>query len=187
MIFEYIDENLNRIIQNPSSVLYLRPFSIGKKEALFAIVKEENGVYKKVQITKEISKLIFPIEPIFHFYNGPGRCFLNNFMTFNNYIALNISYLDGFKTMQLDNYIYNIGIFATFNDGSATFVKREKIKSFEKQGELTPYINQLKQFKDYEPQYKNYNIIESHKVDDETFVIPELQNQEKRELKKSII
>ena len=50
---EYIDENLSEIMQNPDSVLYLRPYDVGNKRALFAMVKEEQGVYRKVQITKE--------------------------------------------------------------------------------------------------------------------------------------
>ena len=39
-MLQYIDENLNRIIQNPDSVMYLRPYKIGNKRALFAIVKK---------------------------------------------------------------------------------------------------------------------------------------------------
>ena len=46
---EYIDENLNRIIQNPDSVLYLRPYNVGNKRALFAMVKEEQGEKFKLQ------------------------------------------------------------------------------------------------------------------------------------------
>lgn len=48
----YIDKNLNNIIENSNNVLYLRPYDIGYKRALFAIVKEEQGVYKKIQLTK---------------------------------------------------------------------------------------------------------------------------------------
>ncbi len=66
----YIDKNLNNIIENSNNVLYLRPYDIGYKRALFAIVKEEQGVYKKVQLTKEQSKMSFPWEPIYWFYNG---------------------------------------------------------------------------------------------------------------------
>ena len=68
---EYIDENLSEIMQNPDSVLYLRPYDVGNKRALFAMVKEEQGVYRKVQITKEQSKMSFPFEPICCFYEGP--------------------------------------------------------------------------------------------------------------------
>ena len=32
--------------------MYLRPYDIKNKRALFAIVKEEQGVYKKIQISK---------------------------------------------------------------------------------------------------------------------------------------
>lgn len=177
MQLAYIDENLNRIMQNPDSVLYLRPYDIGNKQALFAIVKEEQGVYKKVQITKEQSKMTFPFEPIYWFYNGPGYYYLKNFITFHNCLALNTTNLDGFKAKTLENKIYNVGIFATFNDGSATFVIREKTKKFEKQGGIESYIDLLKQYKEYAPKHDTYEIIEYHSVNDDTFIIPEFEKK----------
>jgi len=66
--FEYIDENLNRIIENPNSVLYYKPGYVGKKVALFAMIREEPGVYRSLQITEEESILIFPWEPIRVFF-----------------------------------------------------------------------------------------------------------------------
>lgn len=173
----YIDENLNKIMQNPDSILYLRPYDIGHKKALFAIVREDQGVYKKVQITKEQSKMEFPFEPIYWFYNGPGYFLLKDFISFHNVLALNTANLDGFKTKILENKIYNVGVFATFNDGSATFVICEKAKKFEKQGGIASYIDLLKQHKDYDPQHDTYEIIEYHSVSDDTFIIPELQEK----------
>ena len=120
--FEYIDENLNKIIQNPDSVLYLRPDVVRKKQALFAMVKEEQGIYKNVQVTREQSKMTFPLEPIYYFYNGPGYLFLKKYIILHNWLALNTTNLDGFKFKRLDNFKGFVGIFATFNDGSATFV-----------------------------------------------------------------
>ena len=173
----YIDENLNKMMQNPDNVLYLRAYDTGRKRALFAIVKEEEGVYKKVQITKEQSKMDFPWEPIRLFYNGPGYFFLEKFISFHNELSLNITHLDGFKAKILENKIYNVGIFATFDDGSATFVIREKAKKFEKQGGIQSYIDLLKQYKEYHPQHDTYEMIESHRVDEDTFIIPELQKK----------
>lgn len=177
MQFAYIDENLNRIMKKPDSVLCIRPCDIGKRQALFAIVKEEQGVYKKVQITKEQSNLTFPDEPIYWFYNGPGYCYLKDFIVFDNWLALNMTNLDGFKEKALENKTYNVGIFATFNDGSATFVKRETAKKFESHYGIEPLIDLLKQYKEYNPKYDTYEIIERHRVSDDTFIIPELQEK----------
>lgn len=185
---EYIDENLNRIIQNPDSVLYLNSYNVGNKRALFAMVKEEQGVYRKVQITKEQSIMTFPFEPIYWFYNGPGYILLKNFIVLNeNNLAINTVYLDGFKSKKLDEpKVFNVGIFATFDDGSATFVRREKEKTFEKRGGIQPYIDLLKKYKEYEPKYDTYKYIESVGEVDGLFVISELQEntQEKPKVKK---
>lgn len=176
---EYIDENLSEIMQNPDSVLYLRPYDIGNKRALFAMVKEEQGVYRKVQITKEQSKMSFPFEPICCFYEGPGYFYLRDFIVLNsNKLALNTIHLDGFKSESLgEDKIFNIGVFATFNDGSATFVRRERSKKFEKNGGIQPYINLLKEYKEYEPKHDAYKFIESVDEVDGLFVIPELQTK----------
>ena len=187
---EYIDENLNRIMQNPESVLYLRPYDVGNKRALFAMVREDQGVYRKVQITKEQSKITFPWEPIYWLYKGPGYFYLNNFIVLNsNDLALNTTNLDGFKAKSLDeDKIFNVGVFATFNDGSATFVWRERAKKFEKKGGIQPYIDLLKKYKEYEPQHDPYMNIASFDEVDGLFVIPELQEkvQEKPKVKKLI-
>lgn len=176
MQLNYIEENLNRIMQNPDSVFYLRPYDIGNKRALFAMVKEEQGVYRKVQITKEESKMTFPFEPLYWFYNGPGYYFLKNFICFDNMLGLNSTNLDGFKAKDLDgSKVFNIGVFATFDDGSATFVTRERKKRFEKKGGIQSYIDLLKQYKEYSPKHDTYEFIERYSTDDDIFVIPKLQ------------
>ena len=43
-----------------------------------------------------------------------------------------------------EDKILNVGVFATFNDGSSTFVWRERSKNFEKKGGIQPYIDLLK-------------------------------------------
>ena len=175
---EYIDENLNRIIQNPDSVLYLRPYDVGNKRALFAMVKEDQGVYRKIQITKEQSKMTFPFEPIYWFYNGPGYFLLKDYISFHNMLALNTTHLDGFKAKSLgEDKILNVGVFATFNDGSATFVQRERAKKFQKQGGIEPYIDLLRKYKEYEPKHDTYKYIEFFDEVDGLFVIPELQEK----------
>ena len=178
MQFEYIYENLNKILQNPDSILYFKPYDVGNKRALFAMVKEDQGIYKKVQITKEQSKMNFPWEPIYWFYKGPGYICLKNFMSLNNWVALNATHLDGFKQKTLNNHkIFNVGVFATFADGSSTFITRKTIKEFQKKGGIQSYIDLLKQYKQYEPQHDTYKFIEGHDCIDNTFIIPELQNK----------
>lgn len=178
MQLQYIDENLNKIIQNLDSVMYLRPYYIRNKEELFAIVKEAQGVYKKVQITKEQAKMNFPFEPIYWFYHGPGYFYLKDFIVFDNWIALNTTNLDGFKHKTLDkSKVFKVGVFATFNDGSATFVKRQTLKEFEKKGGIQAYMALLKQHKEYEPKYDTYKYIEGYSYNEDTFIIPELQQK----------
>lgn len=175
MQLEYIDENLRMIIENPDSVLYLKPYDMGNKKALFAIVKESEGIYKKVQITKEESKMRFPFEPILWFYRGPGYFYLKDFIVLDNWTALNTTHLEGFKHKELtDSKVFDVGIFATFNDGSATFIKRNTTKEFQKRGGIELYINLLKQYKEYSPQHDNHYIIDNHFGQGNTSVIPEL-------------
>lgn len=184
MQLEYIEKNLDEIMQNPDSIMYLRPYDIGKKRALFAMVKEDPGVYRKVQITKEESKMTFPFEPIYWFHNGPGYFLLRDFVCFDNTLALNIANLDGFKATTLEgNNIFSVGVFATFNDGSATFVKRERPKKFKKQNGIQSYIDLLKQYKECDPKYDTYEIIECYGADDDTFVIPKLQKKTEEQQK----
>ena len=66
-------------------------------------------------------------------------------------------------------------MYATFNDGSATFVKRQTTKEFEKKGGIQAYIDLLKQHKEYDPKYDTYRNIEAYyRHNDDTIVIPEL-------------
>jgi len=191
--FEYIDENLNRIIQNPDSVLYLRPDYVGKKQALFAMIKEKQGVYRNLQITKEQSKLTFPFEPIYWFYKGPGHLYLKEYrdIVFDK-MAINTTNLEGFKTKILDGAkIFNVGIFATFNDGVAAFVIRKGEKEFQKQGGIQSYIDLLKKYKEYAPQHEHYKILDyyiQHDInDDNVIIIPELQEKVEEQQKVRVL
>lgn len=184
--FKYISDNLNRILQNPGSVLYLEPDNVGRKKALFAMIRESEGVYKKIQITEEQSNWTFPFEPIYCFYKGAGHLFLKNFISFYNIRALNISNLDGFKYEKYDDRKVNIYIYATFCDGTAAFVKRLPEKQFLKECGIEAYINLIREHKEYNPQYKTYEIIDSYNDGSNTFIIPQLQvkKEEQQKIKK---
>ena len=52
-MLKYIDENLKKVMENIDKVLYVEPFEVGNKAALFAVVNEKPGIYRKIQITKE--------------------------------------------------------------------------------------------------------------------------------------
>ena len=180
MYLQYIEDNLNKIIENPDSVLYLKPYDVGRKRALFAIVKKEPGVYQKLQLTKEQSKMNFPFEPIRWFYQGPGYFYLKDFIVLNyNWMALNTTNLEGFKHKVLEDNKKQVGIFATFNDGSAAFICRENAKKFEKQNGIDAYLDLLKKYKDFEPHYDIYKDIEYYikyyTKDNNTFIISDLQ------------
>lgn len=178
--FEYVKENLNRVIKDPDNVLYLKPANVGNKQALFAMIREEKGVYRNIQITKEQSKWIFPWEPIYYFYKDVGHLFMKEYIPFYNWQAYNVSNLDGFKFKKLDDFkILNVGIFATFSDGSAAFVLRKKEKEFQHYNGIQFYLNLLEQYKDYNPHYDTYKIIECYGNGDNTYVIPELQENGK--------
>ena len=173
-MFEYIDENLKEMIKNPDNILCLKADSVGDKIALFAIIKEEDGIYKKLQITKEQSKLTFPFEPILCFQQGPGYLYLKDFISFNNVVALNLVNMDGFKYGFLDDDIH---IYATFNDGSALFVRRKKQKDFIKQGGIESYIDLLRKYKEYDPQHDKYYSLEYYMGESNYIIIPELQEK----------
>lgn len=176
-MLQYIDENLQEIMANIDSVLYIKPYDVKNKIALFAVIKEKPGVYRKIQISKEQSKGMFPFEPIYWLNKGPMYFSLNDFIpVLENWMALNTKNMDGFKAKKLDdNRRYNIGIFAAFNDGSATFCIREKEKKFKKYGGIEPYNNRLKAFKNPNLQYeKYYPIISDNFNNEDTCIISEL-------------
>ena len=169
--FEYLDDNLEKVLQNPKSVVCFKPYDIGNKEALFAIVKESEGVYKKIQLTKEQSQLEFPFVPITLFKDGPGHSILKKFMIFDGMIAVNTDNMDGFMFKYHEKDKKNVGIFATFIDGSATLVACKKLKKFKEDGELGPYTAMLNKNKDCKRTHDSYLVIEDHKTDDDTFII----------------
>lgn len=186
--FIYIKENLKRIMQDPDSVFIIRTGHIEKKKALFALVKEEAGVYKNIQLTEKQSDWTFPGEAIWYFFNGPGYFLSDGYITFLNRKAVNITNLEEFRLSPLREKFFNMGLYAAFNDGSATFLIRDRAKSFEKNGGIKPYIKLLKEHKEYNPQFETYDVIENYYVGDDTFVIPQPQektsNGVSRKLKK---
>ncbi len=176
--FNYISDNLEEILENPNRVLYLRRGDVGNKRALFAIIKQEDGVYKKLQITKEQGKGIFPTEPFYVFKQGPGYNFLDGFICIDNMIVLNMYHLENFVAEQLDEKKNPlIGIYAGFDDGSATLATAVKGKNFIKSNGIEAYRNILKELKGYDPKHDTYQVIESIIFDNDTLVIPELQGK----------
>lgn len=186
VMLKYIDENLKKVMENLDRVLYFKPFEVGNKTALFAVVNEKPGIYRKIQITKEQSKGTFPFEPIYWFYNGPGYLFLNDFISIsNNWMALNTVNMDGFISKKLDDFRkFNIGIYATFNDGSATFIERESEKGLKRRGGIESYNNMLKQFKECKLQHDVYYPINDNFGDDNTIIITKLLDSKDLILKK---
>ena len=186
MKFEYIQENLLYIMENPEAVMYIKAYDIGKQRALFAVVKAEDGVYKKVQITKGQSKLNFPVEPMFLFSQGPGFFFLENFYVYDNLYAFNKDYFEGFKSKDLDNRTYfNLGVYAVFNDGTATHIINDNNTTFNLKGGVKQYIRLLDTNNvSFTQTHDKYEIIERYQEDDDTFVIPKLRNKKDKVYRK---
>lgn len=176
VLFQYIDKNLQEVIKNPQNVMFIKPLYKKNKLALYAIVKEKEGIYKKVQLTKEQNKLEFPFEPICHFYNGPGYFYLKDFLIFNNWIAVNIFNLDGFESVPWGERNKNTSVYAVFNDGSAVFVDVKNTKKFGKDGGLQKYTDLLKPYKEPSLTHDTYEVIEYYDNENDTFVIPKLKN-----------
>ena len=43
-MLKYIDENLKKVMENIDKVLYVEPFEVWNKTALFAVVNEKPGI-----------------------------------------------------------------------------------------------------------------------------------------------
>ena len=184
-MLQYIDENLQEIMANIDSVLYIKPYDVKNKIALFAVVRKKPGVYRKIQISKEQSKGTFPIEPIYWLNVGPMYFDLKDFISVgSNWIALNTKNMDGFKEKKLDDdRRYNIGIFAMFSDGSATFITRESEKSLRKWSGIASYNNRLKPFKNPNLQHEKYYSIGANFDTEDICVISELLDSKESESK----
>ena len=80
MWLHFIDKNIKEVRKNLKNVLYIRPYDIDSKHALFAVIKEEKGIYRRIQITEEMSKWNFPFETLNMFFEGPGHSFIKDFI-----------------------------------------------------------------------------------------------------------
>ena len=179
--FKYIEENLKRVIENNSTVMFIKPYEINNQKALFAVVKESEGVYKRVQLTESLHKAFFPIEPLCYLVNGPLYFYLKNYIGFDNHMALNLDNLDGFSTEHLQGKFFNTAIFGTFNDGSAAFIKRMSLRTFNKEGGIKAYNDLLKICKDTDRKHEKYYLI-CFSENSNTLVIPELQKNNVKKL-----
>ena len=47
-MLKYIDENLKKVMENIDKVLYVEPFEVGNKTALFAVVNESNSTVQRL-------------------------------------------------------------------------------------------------------------------------------------------
>lgn len=186
MRFEYIDDNLLSIMNNPDNVMYIKPYNMGKKFALFAMVKEDDGVYRKVQLTLPQTKFNFPKDPILIFSQGLGRFYLKNFFMFDNSVAFNKKYFVGFKCKTVsERFYFNLGIFAIFNDGTATLVVCDNERKFRFHGGYKKYDDFLSEHgKEFKLTNVPHEIIESYREDEDTFVIPNLQQNKQKVYKK---
>lgn len=171
-MYEFKSNNIKEILNNLGNVLYIYPdyrkqIEYVEEWALFAIIKEEKGVYKKVQITTFMSSQIFKITDVYSkFIEEYTSNYLKDFILLNgNATILNPAHFKGF------NY-YQLNIYALFNDGVAT-----RIDHYEE--DMKPYLTKESNFID------NYEIIENHCYGImERCVIPKLKEKEETKTKK---
>ncbi len=178
--FKYYEENLKKVIENPNSVLFIKPYEIGNQKSLYAVVKEEDGVYRRLCLTEKMNKNFFPIEPLCYLKNGPLYFHLKNYIGFSNYIALNMDNLDSFCSEDLKGKIFNTAIFGVFNDGSSVFIKRTTKHAFKREGGIQTYNDLLELYKEVKMHDESYSIC--FPENSNVAVIPELQNDKGKKL-----
>lgn len=171
-MYEFKSDNIKEILNNLSNVLYIYPdyrkqIEYVEEWALFAIIREEKGVYKKVQMTTFMSSQIFKITDVYSkFIEEYTSNYLKDFILLNgNATVLNPAHFKGF------NY-YQSNIYALFNDGVVT-----RIDHYEE--DMKPYLTKESNFID------NYEIIENYCYGImERCVIPKLIEKEEIKTKK---
>jgi len=177
---KFYDDALNKI-KNPKNVLLIRPVAERSKMWLRAIVKNGEGEYESVELSKPQWKMDFPFEPMLSLQFYLGKYYFDNFIIDDNFRALNKEQFVGFCSI---NYIGNpklVAICAEFKDGSASVYQNQKKKYFNKKG-----IYQLRKFlksNGIEPRYgeeaKVYDTLIDRFLDgDGKAVIPTLKTTE---------
>lgn len=152
------DENIERVIENKNNILCFKPFDVENKRALYAVLKENDNLYYKTQITESQPKIAFPYNPIY--FLGEYTDFdFNDYVNINNHATFNSNYLEGFKYKFAIND-KNCFLYATFNTGVATYIQREKINGFLKHNGIEPYIELLEKYKEFNPKHDFYKILE---------------------------
>lgn len=171
-MFEFKSDNIKEILNNLDNVLYIYPdyrkqITYVEEWALFAIIKEEKGVYKKVQITTFMSSQNFKITDVFNrFIEEYTSNYLKDFILLNgNATILNPAHFKGFD-------YYQSNIYALFNDGVATHIDHYE-------EDMKPYLIRESNFID------SYEIIENYCYGImDSCVIPKLKEKEKTKTKK---
>ena len=151
-MYEFKTDNIKEILNNLDNVLYITPDYRKQIEyvdewALFAIIKEEKGVYKKVQITTFMSCQNFKITDVFNRFieEYTSNCLKDFILLKGNATLLNPAHFKGFNYSLLNEK--HTRIYALFNDGVATHIDHYE-------NDMKPYL--VKDSKD------NYEIIEDY-------------------------
>ena len=152
------DENLEKVSENKDNILCIKPFNVENKKALFALMKLNNVLYYRTQLTESQSRLTFPFEPIY-FLDKYTDFDFSDYVVLHNQDAFNSKHLEGFK------YKFSVDkkyarLYATFNSGVATYVQIEKTKGFLKHNGIEPYVELLEEHKEFKPTHEYYKILE---------------------------
>ncbi len=176
----YNEFNLNKI-SDPNKILYFKIYKEGNAYYIGAMLVNGKGEYERVAITKPSTNFMFPSEPIYVLYKeNKMLSYLNNFVSIENQIAFNKSFLEGFGYADVLDNPKEVATFARFKDGSTTLIGYCNKKKFEKK--LIYKLRKLLYENGIEPGYdKSYDrktdFIESY-LKDNTAIIPELQDSD---------
>ena len=128
-MFDYIEENLEKI-KNPNDVDIIKPIKADKGYELWARIN--NG--EAVKLTKSMSKMTFPFEPIYWLAREVfGKFYFEDFGIVDNFVAINKNHLTELKyldSQKLDPKGKRVGLYVCFDDGNMVFLAEPTRKYF---------------------------------------------------------
>lgn len=128
-MFDYIEENLEKI-KNPNDVNIIKPRKVDKGYELWARIN--NG--EAVKLTKSMSKITFPFEPIYWLAREVfGKFYFKDFGVVDNFVAINKNHLKELQYLdlqKLDTKGKRVGLYGRFDDGLIMFLAEPTRKYF---------------------------------------------------------
>ena len=129
-MFDYIDENLEKI-KNPNDVDIIKTADKDKGRSLYARINHGEAI----PLTKPMSSMSYPWEPIYHLSKELGRFYWQDFSIIADDVAINKTHLVQLAYVDekaLNDKSKRVQIYADFDDGNLIYVARPLRKHFYK-------------------------------------------------------